>query len=82
VAVIKCLEGMHMAQTVEKTGAPRLGTLLNEHQEAVMLGRELIRLAICARVANRVEDAYAAEQAAEDYIARAVQLEEQLRDEL
>jgi hypothetical protein len=71
-----------MAQTVKKTDAPRLGARLQEHQEAVILGRELIRLAICARVANRIVEALAAEQAAEDYIAKAVQLEEQLRDEL
>jgi hypothetical protein len=73
---------MHMNQTVEKTGAPKLGILLHEHQEAVMLGRELIRLTICARVANRIEDALAAERAAEDCIAKAVRLEERLRDEL
>jgi hypothetical protein len=71
-----------MARTVEEMAVPKLGTLLHEHQEAVMLGRELIRLAICARVADRIEDALAAEQAAEDCIAKAVQLEEQLRSEL
>jgi len=71
-----------MAQTVAKTTAPKLGALLQEHHEAVTLGRELIRLAICARVANRVEDALAAEQLAEDCIAKAVQLEERLRGEL
>jgi hypothetical protein len=73
---------MHMTQTVEKTAAPKLGALLNEHQEAVMLGWQLIRLATCARVANRIEDALAAEQAAQDCIAKAVRLEERLRDEL
>jgi hypothetical protein len=71
-----------MAQTAEKMATSKLGALLNEHQEAVTLGRQLIRLAICARVANRNEDALAAEQAAEEYIAKAVQLEEQLRAEL
>jgi len=71
-----------MAQTAKKMAALKLGTLLNEHHQAVMLGRQLIRLAICARGANRIEDALAAEQAAENWIAKAVQLEERLRDEL
>jgi hypothetical protein len=71
-----------MAQTAEKMVTPKLGALLTEHQEAVTAGRQLIRLAICARVANRNDDALAAERAAEEYIAKAVQLEEQLRAEL
>jgi hypothetical protein len=59
-----------------------LWNLLHEHHEAVMLGRELIRLSICARAANRVEDALAAERAAEDCIAKAFKLEKRLRGEL
>ena len=53
-----------MAQTVEKTPVAKLGALLQEHQEAVFLGRELIRLSMCARVANRIRDALVAEQVA------------------
>ncbi len=71
-----------MAQILEKTAVSKLGTLLHEHQQMVMLGRELIRLAVCARVANRIKESRAAEQAAEDCIARAVLLEERLRGEL
>jgi hypothetical protein len=71
-----------MAQTGEKLATSKLGALLTEHLEAVTLGRQLIRLAVCARVASRNEDALAAERAAEEYIAKAVQLEEQLRAEL
>ena len=71
-----------MAQTVEKTSVAKLGDLLQEHQEAVVLGRELIRLSVRARVANRIGEAVAAEQAAEDCIAKAVLLEEQLKREL
>jgi hypothetical protein len=32
-----------MAQTLEKTTVPKLGELLQEHQEVVTLGRELVR---------------------------------------
>jgi hypothetical protein len=71
-----------MTQTVEKKPLVKLGSLLKEHQETVLLGRELIRLSVCARVANRVKDALAAERAAEDCIAKAVLLEEQLRSQL
>ena len=71
-----------MRQTVETTAAPKLGILLQEHQNAVTLGREFIRLAIRARVANQIDDAIVALQAAEDCIAKAVQLEERLRSEL
>jgi hypothetical protein len=71
-----------MAQTVAKAPVAKLGDLLQEHQEAVILGRELIRLSRCARVANRIRDALAAEQAAEDCIAKAIQLEEQLKTQL
>ncbi|MDB6010359.1 MAG: hypothetical protein JWL65_2609 [Gammaproteobacteria bacterium] len=71
-----------MAQTVEKIPVAKLGALLQEHQEAVILGRELIRLSMCARVANRIRDALVAEQAAEDCIAKAVLLEEQLKTQL
>jgi hypothetical protein len=71
-----------MAQTVEKTPVAKLGALLHEHQEAVTLGRELIRLSRRARVANRIKDAVAAEQAAEDCIAKAVLLEEKLKQQL
>ena len=71
-----------MPQTLEKTAVPTLGALLQEHQEAVTLGREMVRLSICARVAGRVEDARAAEYAAEDYFATAAQLEEQLKAQL
>jgi hypothetical protein len=60
----------------------KLGALLREHQEAVTLGRELIRLSICARVAGRIEDARAAEHAAEDYFASATRLEGQLKAQL
>ena len=68
-----------MAQTVDKTATTQLGTLLQEHHEAVMLGRELIRIALCARVANRIEEAIAAEEVAEEYIAKSVELEARLR---
>jgi hypothetical protein len=71
-----------MTQTVEKKPLVKLGSLLKEHQETVLLGRELIRLSVCARVANRVKDALAAERAAEDCIAKAVLLEDQLRSQL
>ena len=71
-----------MTQTVEKKPVAGLGSLLQEHQEMVLLGRELIRLSVCARVANRIKDALAAERAAEDCIAKAVLLEEQLRSQL
>jgi hypothetical protein len=71
-----------MAQTVVKTPVAKLGALLQEHQEAVILGRELIRLSVRARVANRTREALAAEQAAEDYIVKAVLLEEQLKRQL
>jgi hypothetical protein len=37
---------------------------------------------VCARVANRIKDALAAERAAEDCIAKAVLLEDQLRSQL
>jgi hypothetical protein len=68
-----------MAQIVEKTSAPPLGALLQEHHQAAMLGRELIRIALCARVANRIDEAVAAEEVAEEYIAKSIQLEERLR---
>jgi hypothetical protein len=71
-----------MTQTVEKKPLVKLGSLLKEHQETVLLGRELIRLSVCARVANRIKDALAAERAAEDCIAKAVLLEDQLRSQL
>jgi hypothetical protein len=71
-----------MAQTVVKTPVAKLGALLREHQEAVILGRELIRLSMRARVANRTGEALAAEQAAEDCIVKAVLLEEQLKRQL
>jgi hypothetical protein len=71
-----------MTQTVEKKPLAKLGSLLKEHQETVLLGRELIRLSVCARVANRIKDALAAERAAEDCIAKAVLLEDQLRSQL
>jgi hypothetical protein len=71
-----------MRQRVEKATVPKLGTLLQEHQEAVTLGREFIRLAIRARVADQIDDALIALQAAEDCIAKAVRLEERLRGEL
>ena len=71
-----------MAQTVENRTVTKLGVLLQRHSEAVTLGRELIRIALCARVANQVDYALAAERAAEDSIAEAVRLEEQLRREL
>jgi hypothetical protein len=71
-----------MAQTVGKTPVAPLGSLLQEHQEVVLLGRELIRLSVCARVANRIKEALAAEHAAEDCIAKAVLLEEQLKEQL
>jgi hypothetical protein len=71
-----------MRQRVEKAAVPKLGTLLQEDQEAVTPGREFIRLAIRARVANQIDDALVAMQAAEDCIAKAVQLEERLRGEL
>ena len=67
-----------MAQTSEAT-APELGVLLEEHQEAVQLSRELIRLSICARIADAEKEALAAERAAEESIAKVVQLEEQLK---
>ena len=67
-----------MAQTSGAT-APALGVLLEEHEEAVRLSRQLIRLSICARVADREKDAVAAERAAEECIAKVVQLEEQLK---
>jgi len=71
-----------MAQTVEQSVMPTLGTLLQEHHEVVALGRELIRMSIGARAANRIDEAVAAEQAAEDYFAEAMQLEERLRSQL
>lgn len=55
---------------------------MQEHHAVVTLGRELIRLSIGARVANRIDEAVAAEQAAEDYFAEAMQLEERLRSQL
>jgi predicted translin family RNA/ssDNA-binding protein len=67
-----------MAQTSEAT-PPKLGVLLEEHEEAVQLSRQLIRLSIGARIAKREKDALAAERAAEDSIAKVVQLEEQLK---
>jgi hypothetical protein len=71
-----------MTRTVEKTPVAKLGALLQAHQEAVFLGRELIRLSMCARVANRIRDALLAEQVAEECFARAIQLEEQLKTQL
>jgi hypothetical protein len=71
-----------MAQTLEKTAAPRLGDLLLEHQEVVTLARELVRLSICARVAGRINDARAVEHAAEEYFTLAVELEEKLKAQL
>jgi hypothetical protein len=71
-----------MAQTLEKTAVPKLGELLQEHQEVVTLGRELVRLSICARVAGRLSDARAAEHAAEEYFALATELEEALKAQL
>jgi hypothetical protein len=71
-----------MAQTLEKTAAPKLGELLQKHQELVTLARELIRLSICARAAGRTDDARAAEHAAEGYFALAVELEEALKAQL
>jgi hypothetical protein len=71
-----------MAQIGEKTVVLKLGALLHEHYESVKLGRELIRVAICARAAKQMEYAIAAEHAAEDCIAKAVELEERLRVEL
>ena len=71
-----------MAHSVEQSVTPALGTLLQEHHAVVTLGRELIRLSIGARVANRIDEAVAAEQAAEDYFAEAMQLEERLRSQL
>jgi len=67
-----------MAQTSE-AAAPELGVLLAQHDEAVTLSRQLIRLSICARIAGGEKDALAAERAAEDCIAKVVQLEEQLK---
>jgi len=58
-----------MAQKSAKMAVPKLGDLLKEHHEMVLLGQELIRIAVCARVANHLEEALAAEQAAEDCIA-------------
>jgi hypothetical protein len=74
--------GMVMVQTVEKTSVARLGALLQEHAETVLLGQELIRLSVRARIANRMTEAVAAEQAAEDCIVKAVLLEEQLKRQL
>jgi hypothetical protein len=71
-----------MAQTLEKMAVPELGALLQEHQEVVTLGRELIRLSICARVLGRISDARAAERAAEEYFAVAIGLEEVLKAQL
>ena len=71
-----------MTQTVAETPVTKLGALLQEHQEAVILGRELIRLSVRARAANRLREALAAEQAAEDCLAEAAQLEEQLKVQL
>jgi hypothetical protein len=71
-----------MTQTLEKTAAPKLGELLQEHQEVVTLARELVRLSICARVAGRTGDARAVEHAAEEYFALAVELEEKLKAQL
>jgi hypothetical protein len=71
-----------MAQTLEKTAVPKLGELLQEHQEVVTLGRELVRISICARVAGRLSDARAAEHAAEEYFALAAELEEVLKAQL
>jgi hypothetical protein len=59
-----------------------LGVLLAEHEEAVKLSRQLIRLSICARIADREKDAVAAERSAEDCIAQVIQLEEQLKTRL
>jgi hypothetical protein len=71
-----------MTQTVEETAVTKLGTLLQEHQEAVILGREFIRLSMRARAARRISEALAAERAAEDCIAKAAQLEERLKRQL
>jgi hypothetical protein len=60
----------------------KLGTLLQEHQEAVVLGREFIRLSMHARAAQRISEARAAEQAAEACITKAAQLEEELKTQL
>ena len=70
-----------MAQTSE-AAAPELGVLLAQHDEAVKSSRQLIRLSICARIADREEDARAAERAAEECIAKVAQLEEQLKTRL
>jgi hypothetical protein len=71
-----------MTLTVEKTPVTPLGALLQKHQEVVSLSRELIRLSLCARAANRIGEALAAERAAEDCIANAAQLEERLKSQL
>ena len=67
-----------MAQRSEAE-APGLGVLLEEHEEAVRLSRQLIRLSICARIADKEKDALAAERAAEECLAKVVQLEERLK---
>ena len=71
-----------MAQTREKTVAPNLGALLQQHQETVTLAREMVRLSICARIAGGIADARAAEHVAEECFATALQLEEQLKAQL
>jgi hypothetical protein len=71
-----------MTQILEKAAVVKLGALLQEHQAAVDLGRELIRRSVGARIAQRIDDALAAERAAEDYFALAVRLEERLKAQL
>jgi hypothetical protein len=66
-----------MAQ-ISEAAEPELGVLLSQHDEAVKLSRQLIHLSICTRIADREKDALAAERAAEDCIAKVVQLEERL----
>jgi hypothetical protein len=70
-----------MTQILEKAAVVKLGALLQEHQAAVDLGRELIRRSVGARIAQRIDDALAAERA-EDYFALAVRLEERLKAQL
>ena len=76
-----CLERIQVAQTPEKP-APNLGALLHEYQEAALLSRELVRLSICARVAEKAEEALAAERVDEECMAKMLQLEEQLKAQL
>lgn len=75
-------EATRMAQAPDTTVTTELGALLREHQESTRLGRELIRLAVCARSAHQTKYAVAAERAAHDCIERALQLEARLRLEL